>query len=66
MLCMRDGVIQHRKVLRQIRCSPFTATESKPLAEIVALLLLLISLFALISLFRRRVVPLYRLVASLG
>ena len=66
MLCILGGVIQHRKVLRQIQSSKFTSTESKPLAKIVALILLLIGIFALITLFQRRVVPLYSLVAALG
>lgn len=64
MFCILGGVIQHRKVLREIRSSTFTA--SKPLAKIVALILLFIGVFALISLFQRRVVPLYSMVASLG
>lgn len=66
MLCILGGVIQHVKVLRQIQSSKFTSTESKPLAKIVALILLLIGVFALISLFQRRVIPLYSLVAALG
>jgi len=66
MLCILGGVIQHLKVLRQIQSSKFTSTESKPLAKIVALILLLIGVFALISLFQRRVIPLYSLVAALG
>ena len=66
MLCILGGVMQHRKVLREIRSSTFTSSESKPLAKIVALLLLVIGIFALISLFQRRVVPLYSLGASLG
>jgi putative membrane protein len=66
MLCILGGVIQHRKVLRQIQSSKFISNESKPLAKIVALILLLIGVFALISLFQRRVIPLYSLVAALG
>ncbi|RPJ05942.1 MAG: DUF202 domain-containing protein [Deltaproteobacteria bacterium] len=66
MLCILGGVIQHVKVLRQIQSSKFISTESKPLAKIVALILLLIGVFALISLFQRRVIPLYSLVAALG
>lgn len=64
MLCILGGMIQHRKVLREIRSSTFN--ESKPLAKIVALILLFIGVFALISLFQRRVAPLYSMVASLG
>ncbi len=66
MLCILGGVIQHLKVLRQIQSSKFTSTESKPLAKIVALILLLIGVLALISLFQRRVIPLYSLIAALG
>jgi len=66
MLCILGGVIQHVKVLRQIQSSKFISTKSKPLAKIVALILLLIGVFALISLFQRRVIPLYSLVAALG
>jgi len=66
MLCILGGVIQHLKVLRQIQSSKFISTKSKPLAKIVALILLLIGVFALISLFQRRVIPLYSLVAALG
>jgi len=66
MLCILGGVIQHVKVLRQIQSSKFISTKSKPLAKIVALILLLIGVFALISLFQRRVIPLYSCVAALG
>jgi putative membrane protein len=66
MLCILGGVMQHRKVLREIRSNTFTSSESKPLAKIVALLLLVIGIFALLSLFQRRVVPLYSLVAPLS
>jgi putative membrane protein len=66
MLSILGGVIQHLKSLRQIESSKFTYADSKPLAKIVALILLLIGIFALISLLQRRVMPLYSLAASLG
>jgi len=68
MLCILGGVIQHAKVVKQIQSSTFTYADadSKPLAKIVAFVLLIIGVFALISLFQRRVVPLYSMVASLG
>jgi len=66
MLCILGGVIQHAKVLRQIQSSTFSYADSKPLAKIVALILLVIGVFALITLFQRRVMPLYSLAASLG
>jgi putative membrane protein len=66
MLCILGGVIQHVKVLKQIQSSKFTYADSKPLAKIVALILLIIGVFALIALFQRRVVPLYSLAVSLG
>lgn len=66
MLCILGGVMQHAKVVKQIQSSTFTYADSKPLAKIVAFVLLIIGVFALISLFQRRVVPLYSLAASLG
>jgi putative membrane protein len=66
MLCILGGVIQYGKVLRQIRSSDFTYSESRPLAIIVALILLIIGVLALITLFQRRVIPLYSLAGSLG
>jgi putative membrane protein len=66
MLCILGGVIQYAKVLRQIRSSDFTYSESRPLAIIVALILLIIGVLALITLFQRRVIPLYSLAGSLG
>jgi putative membrane protein len=66
MLCILGGVIQYAKVLRQIRSSDFTYSESRPLAIIVALILLIIGVLALITLFQRRVMPLYSLAGSLG
>ncbi|GAB6058481.1 YidH family protein [Desulfonatronum parangueonense] len=66
MLCILGGVIQHAKVLRQIQASEFTYADSKPLAKIVALILLVIGIFALIALFQRRVLPLYSLAVSLS
>jgi putative membrane protein len=66
MLCILGGVIQYAKVLRQIRSSDFTYSESRPLAIIVAMILLIIGVLALITLFQRRVMPLYSLAVSLG
>jgi putative membrane protein len=66
MFCILGGVIQHRLVMNQIKSSKFIYDDSKPLAKIVALILLIIGIFALIALIQRRVMPLYSLTASLG
>ena len=59
MMCILGGVIQYTKVVKQIQSDRFSYSESKPLAKIVALLLLIIGIFALITIFQRRILPLY-------
>ena len=59
MLCILGGVIQYAKVVKQIQTGEFTYGEPRPLAKIVALILLIIGVFALITLFQRQVMPLY-------
>ena len=61
MMCILGGVIQYTKVVKQIQSDRFSYSESKPLAKIVALLLLIIGIFALITIFQRRILPLYGL-----
>jgi putative membrane protein len=59
MLCIFGGVIQYVKVVEQIQSGRFTYGEPRPLAKVVALILLIISVFALITIFQRWIVPLY-------
>jgi len=59
MLCILGGVVQYTKVVKQIQSARFSYSESKPLAKIVALILLIIGIFALITIFQRRILPLY-------
>jgi hypothetical protein len=47
------------KVVEQIQSGRFTYGEPRPLAKIIALILLIISVFALITIFQRWIVPLY-------
>ena len=63
MVCILGGVIQYRKVMKQIQSDRFTYNEPRPLAKIVALILLIIGIFALIAIFQRRVMPLYGMAA---
>jgi len=63
MLCILGGVIQYVKVVKQIQTGEFTSGDPKPLAKIVALILLIIGVFALITIFQRRVMPLYGMAA---
>jgi putative membrane protein len=66
MLCILGGVIQHVKVVKQIQTGTFSFGEPRPLAKIVALILLVIGVFALITIFQRRVMPLYGMAAYFG
>jgi putative membrane protein len=66
MLCILGGVIQYREVMKQIQSGQFTYGEPRPLAKIVALILLVIGIFALITIFQRRVMPLYGMAAYFG
>jgi putative membrane protein len=63
MLCILGGVIQYVKVVKQIQTGEFTYGEPRPLAKIVALILLIIGVFALITIFQRRIMPLYGMAA---
>jgi inner membrane protein YidH len=63
MLCILGGVIQYVKVVKQIQSGQFTYGEPRPLAKIIALILLIIGVFALITIFQRRVMPLYGMAA---
>jgi putative membrane protein len=66
MLCILGGVIQYAKVVKQIQTGEFTYGEPRPLAKIVALILLIIGVFALITIFQRRIMPLYGMAAYFG
>jgi putative membrane protein len=63
MLCILGGVIQYVKVVKQIRTGEFTYGEPRPLAKVIALILLIIGVFALIAIFQRRIMPLYGMAA---
>jgi len=63
MLCILGGVIQYGEVVKRIRSAQFTYGEPRPLVKIVALILLIIGIFALITLFQRQVMPLYGMAA---
>jgi len=63
MVCILGGVIQYREVMKQIQSGQFTYGEPRPLVKIVALILLIIGIFALITLFQRQVMPLYGMAA---
>jgi putative membrane protein len=63
MLCILGGVIQYVRVVKQLQSGQFTYGEPRPLAKIVALILLIIGIFALITLFQRQVMPLYGMAA---
>ncbi|MDO8943413.1 MAG: DUF202 domain-containing protein, partial [Desulfobacterales bacterium] len=45
MLCILGGVIQYVKVVKQLQSGRFTYGEPRPLAKIVALILLIIGIF---------------------
>jgi putative membrane protein len=66
MVCILGGVIQHVKLVEQIRSGQFTYGEPRPLAKIISLILLIIGLFALITIFQRWIVPLYSVAAYSG
>jgi putative membrane protein len=66
MLCILGGVVQYTKVVKQIQSDRFSYSEPRPLAKIVALLLLIIGIFALITLFQRRILPLYGMASWIG
>jgi putative membrane protein len=66
MLCILGGVIQYVKVVKQIETGEFTYGEPRPLVKIVALILLIIGIFALITIFQRRIMPLYGMAAYFG
>jgi len=66
MLCILGGVMQYVKVVKQIQSGQFIFGEPRPLAKIVALILLVIGVFALITIFQRRVMPLYGMAAYFG
>jgi len=59
MLCILVGLIQYGEVVKRIQSGQFTYGEPRPLAKIVALILLIIGIFALITIFQRRILPLY-------
>jgi putative membrane protein len=63
MVCILGGVLQYRGVIKQIQSDRFTYNEPRPLAKMVALILLIIGVFALIAIFQRRIVPLYGMAA---
>jgi putative membrane protein len=58
MVSILGGVIQYVQVVRQIQSGRFIYGEPRPLAKIVALILLIIGVFALIAIFQRQIVPL--------
>ncbi|HEX5681579.1 MAG TPA: DUF202 domain-containing protein [Desulfobacterales bacterium] len=58
MVSILGGVIQYVQVVRQIQSGRFIYGEPRPLAKIVALILLIIGVFALITIFQRQIVPL--------
>jgi putative membrane protein len=66
MVCILGGVIQHVKLVKQIQSGQFTYGEPRPLAKIIALILLIIGIFALITIFQRWIVPLYSVAAYSG
>jgi len=66
MLCILGGVMQYVKVVKQIQSGQFIFGEPRPLAKIVALILLVIGVFALITIFQRRIMPLYGMAAYFG
>jgi putative membrane protein len=63
MICILGGVLQYRGVMKQIQSDRFTYNEPRPLAKIIALILLIIGVFALIAIFQRRIMPLYGMAA---
>jgi uncharacterized membrane protein YidH (DUF202 family) len=65
MLCILGGVIQYGEVVKRIQSAQFTYGEPRPLVKIVALILLIIGIFALITLFQRQVMPLYGMAAHI-
>jgi uncharacterized membrane protein YidH (DUF202 family) len=66
MVCILGGVIQYMKVVRQLQSGRFTYGEPRPLVKIVALILLIIGIFALITIFQRRIMPLFGMAAYFG
>lgn len=66
MLCILGGVIQYVKVVKQIQSDRFSYSEPRPLAKVVALILLIIGIFALITIFQRRILPLYGMASWIG
>jgi putative membrane protein len=63
MICILGGVLQYRVVVKRIQSDRFTYNEPRPLAKIIALILLIIGVFALIAIFQRRIMPLYGMAA---
>ncbi len=63
MICILGGVLQYRLVMKRIQTDRFTYNEPPPLAKIIALILLIIGVFALIAIFQRRIMPLYGMAA---
>jgi len=59
LICIFGGVIQYVKVVQQLQSGRFTYGEPRPMAKIIALILLIIGVFALITIFQRWIVPLY-------
>jgi hypothetical protein len=66
MVCILGGVIQHVKLVEQIRSGQFTYGEPRPLAKIISLILLIIGIFALITIFQRWIMPIYGVAAYSG
>lgn len=63
MACILGGVLQYRGVMKRIQSDRFTYTEPPPLAKFIALILLIIGVFALTAIFQRRIMPLYGMAA---
>jgi putative membrane protein len=63
MICILGGVLQYRLVMKRIQSDRFTYSEPPPLAKLIALILLIIGVFALIAIFQRRIMPLYGMAA---
>ena len=59
MFFILGGVIQYVKVVRQLQTGQFTYGEPRPLTKIIALILLIIGIFALITIFQRWIMPIY-------
>ncbi len=63
MVCILGGVIQHVELVKEIRSGRFAYGEPRPMAKIIALFLLIIGIFALITIFQRWIMPLYSVAA---